>query len=367
MNWDIITYSLVALTLTAAAVALILAKLEVRDKRNKFFGFRPRDLKTYAAYISFVSTILIIFFQTRKEIKANSDLLERYRFEDFRETTHFDSSLQVITSTLLLQQETIHKTDSILRRQNITLENQRLALETSINLLGGQKQTITSILEVLHPIFPLEIYATFSINIDSLDNESINRINELQKYLTLPTSEIPKNLYILNKRDGIFWHDWHCIGSVLSEETQFNKLNFNFNETIVPDLTINLHRNKTDFITLYRTPIDWQDSTWISTRWYIDKIEGKVYVDLKIKQSKLIELGPGMNIIKSLYSCESGFIECSYNKHFANLYKGAYLRELDFSSGNYDEFHVFSNPEKYSKSGINKIYLASLRAILKNE
>ena len=64
MNWDIITYSLVALTLTAAAVALILAKLEVRDKRNKFFGFRPRDLKTYAAYISFVSTILIIFFQT---------------------------------------------------------------------------------------------------------------------------------------------------------------------------------------------------------------------------------------------------------------------------------------------------------------
>lgn len=369
MTWDIITYSLLALTITSAAVALVLAKLDIRDDRKKYLGFRPRDIKTYSAYISFISTILIIFLQTRKDIKANIDLIERYRFEDSTETKHFDSTLHAIDSTLVLQQNTIHATDCILGIQTIELQNQRLALDANIKLLKGQDKTLSSIQEILHPLFPLEISGNLIIVMDSLDQNTKKKINEFQNYLTtIDTSKIPKNFYLTKIKEGIFWHDWFYLGTDSSTDSKFNDLNLKVTKSIVPMLKINLHKDKKNSVNLFQTTINWEDAKGVRMKWFINKTQGLIYIDFEIQQSRLSDLSSNSNFITSFYSCEGGYLECKVDRYLMEQYKGAYLNYLVFACGQdkMDSYAALFSPKKYRTSDNYKIYSLPVKTILKN-
>lgn len=150
MNIDtVITTALVSISILTALISFVLAKTEILEKKKKYLGFKPRDIKNYLAYISLSTTIVVISLQTKKEIANNTDIMNRNRKIDSTEKKHFDSTLTAINSTLNLQKLTIDSTDSIIVRQSIELKNQKLVLNANTEILLKQEKEIVQTHKIL--------------------------------------------------------------------------------------------------------------------------------------------------------------------------------------------------------------------------
>lgn len=188
-NSGFISFVLILLSIVGAILSFLLAKVDNRDKRKKYLGLFARDWKNFAAYISFISTILLLFFQNQKEAIEGKALLDRYIHEDSIANHHLDTTLKSIANTVKLQKETIDSTKQIMLKQAIELENQKKTIAANMLLLKGQEKTInqsnklliesdaltnSSIIFSLNAEMQPTVFSRFLNDINSLDSKCQN-------------------------------------------------------------------------------------------------------------------------------------------------------------------------------------------------
>lgn len=215
-----IKISLISISVLSATVSFILAILAQKDKRKKYLGLKPKDLKNYSAYLSFVTALILIFLQTKKEIRSSTLQINRNRYSDSVENLHFDTTLRTINQTLLLQKSAIDSADTIISRQTSELKNQKVTLEKISTLLTGQDKTINQLRKILTETDDLTKSSIY-LGWDLQDSYTVQSFFEIDSFANC-TKKI--NSGIFEAKDSCLYHFPNIVNSIsvfLSTENKF--------------------------------------------------------------------------------------------------------------------------------------------------